>query len=243
MAFKLRYKSLSLHAVLVEWPAEISEVILEDVLILKTKIENSLIKEVVQVNSTYNSLVVLYVNSFTSFGERISTIDKIYSTKNNAISVGTQLWKIPVCYDESFGLDLEIISIEKKRSKEDIIKQHYAAIYTVYFIGFLPGFLYLGGLDKSLHVLRKSIPRLQVEKGAVAIGGNQTGIYPKTSPGGWQILGRSPVNLFDKNSLPPSPFSAGDKIKFFEISKDDFYEIEGQVKDGLYKLKTEKHES
>ena len=236
MAFKLRYKSLSLHAVLVEWPAEISEVILEDVLILKAKIENSLIKEVVQVNSAYNSLVIFYVNSFVSFGERISIIDKIYSTKNNAISVVSQLWKIPVCYDESFGLDLETISIEKKRSKEDIIKQHYAAIYTVYFIGFLPGFLYLGGLDKSLHVLRKSIPRLQVEKGAVAIGGNQTGIYPNESPGGWNIIGNSPLNFFDVSKEKPCFAKAGDRVQFYPISLKTYKNIKALVAADVYQL-------
>src|SRR5690606_21098903 len=93
---------------------------------------------------------------------------------------------------------------------EEIISRHLSSIYTVYFIGFLPGFLYLGGLDKTLQIARKKSPRKRVEKGAVGIGENQTGIYPKDSPGGWQIIGNSPIEILDKNRLPPCPISPGD---------------------------------
>jgi len=239
MAFKLRYKSLGLHAVLVEWPAGISEAVLEDVLILKTKIENYHIKEVVQVNSAYSSLIVFYENTNISLEERIAVIDKIYSSKKKAISLISHLWKIPVCYDEAFGLDLDTISIEKKVSKNDIIKQHCGAIYTVYFTGFLPGFLYLGGLDKLLQMPRKSTPRLQVEKGAVAIGGNQTGIYPNESPGGWNIIGNSPLNFFDVSKEKPCFAKAGDRVQFYPISLETYKNIKTLVEAGVYQLERE----
>ncbi|MEL0650716.1 5-oxoprolinase subunit PxpB [Algibacter sp. TI.3.09] len=239
MTFKLRYKSLGLHAVLVEWPAEISEAVLEDVLVLKAKIENSHIKEIIQVTFAYSSLVVFYVNLFISLDERIAIIDKIYSSKSNAVSLISHLWKIPVCYDEVFGLDLNTIANEKKVSKEDVIKQHCEAIYTVYFIGFLPGFLYLGGLDESLHIPRKSTPRLQVEKGAVAIGGNQTGIYSNESPGGWNIIGNSPLNFFDVSKEKPCFAKVGDRVQFYPISLKTYKNIKTLVEAGVYQLESE----
>ena len=96
----------------------------------------------------------------------------------------------------SFGIDLDEIAQKKKLSIDEIIELHTTPKYQVFSIGFLPGFLYLGGLDKRLHFDRKSVPRLAVKKGAVGIGGMQTGIYPKTSPGGWHIIGNSPVIFF-----------------------------------------------
>lgn len=239
MAFKLRYKSLGLHAVLVEWPAEINQNILQDVLILKAKIENCSIKEIVYVNSTYCSLIVFYVDSVFSFSKQIAIIDKIYVSKSDTISTTFMLWKIPVCYDVCFGVDLEAVSVKKKKSKTAIIEQHFKSIYTVYFIGFLPGFLYLGGLNKSLYMARKSTPRLQVEKGAVAIGGNQTGVYPNESPGGWNIIGNSPVNFFDISKEKPCFAKAGDRIQFYPISLSVYNNIKTLVEAGNYQLESE----
>jgi len=134
-------------------------------------------------------------------------------------------------------LDLKLISREKNLSLDQIIRLHTQPIYTVYFIGFLPGFLYLGGLDKKLQISRKIHPRMEVQKGAVGIGENQTGIYPKSSPGGWQIIGNSPVPLFDKNRLPPCEISAGDKVKFYQVSKSEFLKISEEIKEGKFQFK------
>ena len=155
------------------------------------------------------------------------------------MKVKSVLWKIPVCYDAVFGIDLEAISKEKNLSKEEIIKRHSQAIYTVYFIGFLPGFLYLGGLDESLHVPRKSTPRLQIEKGAVAIGGNQTGVYPTESPGGWNIIGNSPIEFFNPKLETPCFAKAGDKISFKPITIQEFKTIKILVEAGVYQIESE----
>jgi inhibitor of KinA len=105
----------------------------------------------------------------------------------------------------------------------------------------LPGFLYLGGLDERLVISRKETPRMEVQKGAVGIGENQTGIYPKTSPGGWQIIGNSPVTFFDKYADPPCVILPGDKVKFYSISKNEFNEISEDDKRGKFQLKNEKY--
>ena len=106
---------------------------------------------------------------------------------------------------------------------------HTAPLYRVFFIGFLPGFMYLGGLDKRLHFPRKATPSLDVKKGAVAIGGEQTGIYPMDSPGGWHVIGHSPLNFFNINEQNPCYFNSGDYIKFIDISIDYYNDISLEI--------------
>lgn len=134
-------------------------------------------------------------------------------------------FEIPVCYDK-FGIDLENISKQSKLKMEDVINIHSNTIYTLYFIGFLPGFLYLGHVDKRIQTPRHQQPRANVEQGSVGIAENQTGIYPMSSPGGWQIIGQTPIDIFDAEKDKPSPFQPGDQIKFKPISLSKFENIQ-----------------
>jgi len=129
--------------------------------------------------------------------------------------------QIPVCYSNEFGIDIDFISQKKNISKEEIIHLHTSKIYRVYMIGFLPGFSYLGKLDEKIALPRKPKP-VTIAAGSVGIAGMQTGIYPLVSPGGWQIIGRTPMKSFDPNATMPVIMNAGDYIKFYEISKDEF---------------------
>ena len=138
-----------------------------------------------------------------------------------------------------FGVDLEVISKEKGLTKEQIITLHSASVYTVYFIGFLPGFLYLGGLNEKLHIPRKSTPRLQIKKGSVAIGGNQTGVYPNESPGGWNIIGNTPISFFDVSKDKPCFAKAGDGIVFHSISVKEHADIMTLMHQNTFKLESE----
>ena len=157
-----------------------------------------------------------------NFEKEISKLKDLYSSITSQDILTSRLWYIPVCYDESFGIDLEVLSQAKKISKKTIVERHTKAIYAVYFIGFLPGFLYLGGLNSDLHLDRKTTPNLNVKKGSVGIGGKQTGIYPQDSPGGWHIIGNSPLELFNPKQNPPCFLKAGDKVKFHPISKSEY---------------------
>jgi KipI family sensor histidine kinase inhibitor len=147
-------------------------------------------------------------------------------------------WEVPVCYDRTFGIDLHEIAQKKNLTVEEIITLHTAPTYQVFSIGFLPGFLYLGGLDARLHTDRKSTPRMNVKKGAVGIGGMQTGIYPKSSPGGWQILGNSPLTFFDVSKENPCFAKAGDFIKFVSITLKEYHQISEAISQGKYTLKS-----
>ena len=130
---------------------------------------------------------------------------------------------IPVCYeDQEFAPDLEKVALHAKLSKEEVIKLHSSSDYLIYMMGFLPGFPYLGGMNPQLETPRLETPRTKIPAGSVAIGGAQTGLYPVESPGGWNIIGRTPLRLFDVKRKPFFLYEAGDKIRFLPITREEF---------------------
>lgn len=131
---------------------------------------------------------------------------------------------IPACYDPVFGFDLEEIAAAKDLEVEELVQLHCATGYRVYMVGFLPGFAYMGTVNERLVVPRRIQPR-EVPAGAIGIAGWQTGIYPLASPGGWQIVGRTPLKLFEVNKKPPALLRAGDIVKFHPISLEEFESI------------------
>ena len=135
-------------------------------------------------------------------------------------------YRIPVCYD-AFGFDLDSISEKLGLSIAEIIHRHSARTYRVYMIGFLPGFSYLGQVDESLMLPRKTKP-VQVFAGSIGIVGGQTGIYPLDCMGGWNIIGRTPYKLFDMSAEPPVLLKAGDQVQFYNISINEFEALDGQ---------------
>jgi KipI family sensor histidine kinase inhibitor len=237
--FKLTYKQYGERSILIEWSSKIDKNILEDLIFFKEKLEKALFKEIVYINSAYNSILISYNSIIENIYDDVLILKDIYSSEINVIAKRSILWRIPVCYDDEFAIDLEAISLHIKLSKNEIITLHSNAIYTVFFIGFLPGFLYLGGLNETLYFPRKPTPRLHIEKGAVGIGGTQTGIYPNTSPGGWNIIGNSPINFFDSNKVEPCFAKAGDKIQFYAISKKKYIDIKTLVEAGVFQLESE----
>lgn len=139
------------------------------------------------------------------------------------VSVGRFI-RLPVCYEAAYAPDLEWVARETALSSEEVIRIHCAERYRVYMIGFLPGFSYLGRVDRRLELPRKKQP-VNVVAGGVGIAGRQTGIYPLNSPGGWQIIGRTPVKLFDPAMDPPVRLETGDQVQFYPVSADEFGQI------------------
>jgi len=235
----LTYKPFGDRAILIEWPVKIDEKTLNDVLNFKKTIQKNSIKVIVDIISTYNSLTIFYLTTIEKIDSEILALKSIYDKQNSFKNEKKYLWKIPVCYDQKFGLDLEEISQQKRLSISEIIDLHSSHIYTIYFIGFLPGFLYLGGLDKKLHFQRKSNPRLHVEKGAVGIGDKQTGVYPQESAGGWNIIGNSPIDFFDRKRENPCFAQAGDKVQFIPVDIKVHEEIGSLVAYKRYHIESE----
>jgi len=136
--------------------------------------------------------------------------------------------RIPVCYDEDYGPDLAMLAKLKQLSIQEVINIHTAPVYNVFMIGFLPGFSYMGEVSESIAVPRKQSPA-QVMAGSVGIAGAQTGIYPLNCPGGWQIIGRTPLKLFDPFVPEPVKLQAGDRVQFYAITKKEFEEYREEL--------------
>jgi len=237
--YQLTYKRFGQRSILIEWPSKIDEYILKDILRLKQIIENKLSEYIVEVNYAYNSILITYKNLVNDILQKISEISKLYKIAKIDLVLSSKIWKIPVCYDLSYGIDSEELMQAKNIDFNQLITLHANTLYTVFFIGFLPGFLYLGGLHEKLFFPRKSAPRLTVKKGAVAIGENQTGIYPNESAGGWNIIGNSPINLFNANQEMPCSIKGGDKIKFYPISLEEHLQIAELVKNNSFQIESE----
>ena len=227
MKFQLTYKFFGRSAILVEWPANISQDIIQDIISFERHIKE--IDSILDTIIAYNSLLIRYQNPIVDQELTIRQLKNKYTALSYLIKQDQFLWEIPVCYDASFGIDLEEIANKKKCSVADIIRLHTETDYLVYFIGFQPGFLYLGGLHQNLHVPRKSNPRVRVDKGSVGIGGAQTGVYPQNSSGGWNIIGKSPLNFFNMKATNPCFAKPGDRIQFVAVDIHTFYEIEREV--------------
>jgi inhibitor of KinA len=147
---------------------------------------------------------------------------------------GGRLVRVPACYGGEFGPDLEEVSRHQGLDPEEVIALHSGATYRVYMLGFTPGYPYLGGLPARLAMPRLNVPRQLVKAGSIGIAGVQTGIYPVASPGGWRIIARTPLRLFDPSAATPFLFAAGDRVQFEPIDRQQFEEIAAAVAAGVY---------
>lgn len=199
-------------------------------------IEQLRISGIIELVPTYNELMVIYNPSKINYINLLDKLKSIESNLNPKDLLATKLITIPVCYDNKFAPDLEIVAKRNNLDVNEVIKIHSATKYLVYMLGFTPGFCYLGGMDKRIATPRKEVPRQLIEAGSVGIAGEQTGIYPIDSPGGWQLIGKTPIKLFDPNRNPEFIIEAGNYIKFNPVSVKEYLMIKKQVESKTYKL-------
>jgi inhibitor of KinA len=180
----------------------------------------------------YSSLTLVYdpitikknnLTTGTAFESICNIAEQAYQQSSVESNAAT-LYRIPVCYDEEFGIDLPEINRLTNLPFEKIIELHISRVYRVYMLGFLPGFAYMGELDPVLNMPRKQSP-VTVAAGSVGIASNQTGIYPLNSPGGWQIIGRTHVKLFELKEHAAVKFEAGDEVQFYQITREQYEEF------------------
>lgn len=220
---------------LIEWEPQINAETHNYTVSLMSFIQLQKHLNIIETTAAYHS-VAIYFSETSKIEHTVNLINKWLADSSNEFeNKKSRTVEILVCYDLSLGVDLAEMSKTLKLSIPEIIERHTSPLYKVYFLGFLPGFPYLGGLQESLKMPRKQNPRAMVSAGSVAIGGGQTGVYPSDSPGGWNIIGKTPLTLFDVTRETPAILKAGDTIKFKSITLDRYLEIEKQIKAGSFK--------
>ncbi|NLG24446.1 MAG: 5-oxoprolinase subunit PxpB [Clostridiales bacterium] len=184
---------------------------------------------------TYRSLMVCYDPCALSAGALEKKLRRLLAAPGAAARSAAREVEIPVLYGGEFGPDLADVAAYARLTEEQVVALHAAPAYRVYMLGFLPGFAYLGGLDERIATPRLAAPRGRIEPGSVGIGGSQTGVYPVASPGGWRLIGRTPVKPYDPARDRPMPYAAGDLIRFVPIDRPTYDEIAGRVARGEYR--------
>ena len=218
---KPRFLSAGDSALIIELGNEISEECNARVVSLSEEIRD--MTGVVEILPTYRSLLVYYDPSLIEFDEIKETSKEKWKTLKT-LEIKGKVFEVPVCYDDDFGPDLSFVAQHSNMSEEEVIRIHCSGNYRVFMLGFLPGFPYLGGMDERIAAPRLEKPRTKIPAGSVGIAGKQTGIYPLDSPGGWRIIGRTPVKMYDPEAKDPVPIRAGDTIRFVRISKREYEE-------------------
>ncbi|MBS1609952.1 MAG: 5-oxoprolinase subunit PxpB [Bacteroidetes bacterium] len=218
-------------ALTIDFGNSIDEAINHKVVGLFHSLKQNFLPGIIELVPAYSSLTVYYdvlevkknspqyQTAFEALSNQLP--EKLKEPISNTI-INDELIRIPVCYDPEFALDMGELTATKKINAEEVIRIHTAQEYTVYMLGFLPGFTYMAKVDDAISIPRKVTPRINVEAGSVGIAGYQTGIYPLPSPGGWQIIGRTPLRLFNAGSESFTLLKPGNKVQFYSISKDEF---------------------
>ena len=214
MHFKPRITDLGDSAVLIQLGEEIDPAVNQRVHALASLIETSSVTGIVETVPAYATLLVHYDSLVLSFSQIKNHLREIINQVKETTDHTPRLIEVPVQYGGEYGIDLESVASHLRMNVEDVIRVHSEKIYTVYMMGFTPGYPYMGKLDDALIMPRLETPRTRVPAGTVAIAGSQTGIYSIESPGGWNLIGWTPLKLFDPESKSPFLFAPGDEVKF-----------------------------
>ena len=218
---KPKYRPMADRAILVELGDEISPAINDKVRELFISLDQQEIAGVIDLIPSYRSLLLIYDPLQISGAELEDQIDNAHKRMDPAHIPSPKTVEIPVVYGGDDGPDLEWVAAYHKITPQEVIRLHTQHTYQVYMIGFTSGFPYLGEVPKALSTPRRETPRTHVPKGSVAIAQRQTGIYPVQTPGGWHIIGWTPVTLFDPQVEPPSLLQMGDRVRFHAITAEE----------------------
>jgi len=216
------------RGLLLEFGDKISHEVNERVRRMALAIQAEAIEGIIETVPTYRSLLTIYNPLTLPLDQLKKRLQKIEEGLQETPFPKPQLRRIPVVYGGAYGPDLEGVAKHCGISTEEVIRLHTSKPYFIYMIGFMPGYPYMGELPEALIMPRLKTPRLLVPKGSVAIAQKQTGIYSMESPGGWQVIGRTPVELFDPEKTPPALLQMGDLVQFYSISEEEFHDWNSQ---------------
>ena len=215
------YRIMGDRALLVELGDEISPLVNTKVRELFLCLKNNRVEGVVETMPGYRSLLIVYDPLKITLSALKERLYKLHTTIDRSEIPKPRTLEIPVVYGGECGPDLNWVAEYHKLSPEEVVRFHTGTTYQVYMIGFTPGFAYMGQLPEAIATPRRETPRTAVPRGSVGIAQSQTGVYPVESPGGWQIIGRTPLRLFDPEKWPPTPLEMGDLVKFLSIKEEE----------------------
>jgi len=204
---------------------------------LKLSIEKASIPGIIETVPTYRSLLV-YFEPLQINARKLRAM--LYSLVQSLVESEIpkpKLIEIPTVYGDEYGPDLEFVATHNGLSTSEVVQIHTGTPYLIYMIGFIPGFPYLGGMSPRIATPRLETPRTKIPAGSVGIAGSQTGIYPAESPGGWRLIGRTPLQLFDPSHEPPALLQVGDYLNFISVTPEEFTSIKQAVEQGTYSVK------
>lgn len=217
---------------------EISEKINTEIRAFDEALAEEQIDGIYETVPTYCTLMIHYAPEKILFGELKEKLEKLLEVSHKAKKISTVIMEIPVLYGGEYGPDIAFVAEHNNMTEDEVIKIHSEAEYLIYMLGFTPGFSYMGGMDERIATPRLKTPRVVIPAGSVGIAGKQTGIYPIDSPGGWQLIGRTPVRLYDANRDVPILLDAGLHVKFIPIDEAEYARISERVEQGKYTCRT-----
>lgn len=225
------------HALTIAWGNTIDISVNKSVIALFGVLQEANIRGVKDIIPAYNSITVVYDTALLKKDGKTKTVYEWMSRQVgkliDSVEIGTdkkaRLVSVPVCYDLSLAPDLASLAAEHQLTIEEVVKLHVGKIYRVYMIGFLPGFAYMGSVDNKIATPRKMNPRTTVPAGSVGIAGEQTGVYPFDSPGGWQLIGQTPLPMFSAKEEDPCLLQPGDDVQFYAVTLTEFEKIKKDV--------------
>lgn len=221
-------------SLLVEFGNEISYEINAKVRAFNILLKKNNIAGIVETVPTYRSVTIHYKPEIIRYKELAERLEVIIASIDDVEFEPAVVVEVPVLYGGDEGPDLEYVAKYNNKTPHEVIEIHSSTEYLIYMLGFTPGFTYLGGMSKEIATPRKQTPRVKIPAGSVGIAGEQTGAYPIDSPGGWQLIGQTPVKLYDPNRENPILLEAGQYVKFVPIDRETFVRIKEQAENGTY---------
>ena len=234
----VRFLSAGDTAMVVEFGDRIDRALSDRVLRLGARVRAARLRGVIETVPTFRSLMVHYDPLETDHG----SLEREFAAllEDDGADTGeARLWHIPACYEAAHAPDLEDVAQRTGRSVAEVIRLHTGTLFHIYMIGFVPGYPYMGDLPPALVLPRRADPRIRVPAGSIAIASTMTAIYPLESPGGWHLIGTTPIRLFDAALPRPALFSPGDKVRFEPIGASQFDDIRQAIESGSYKIPSE----
>jgi len=227
----------------VEFGNEISDEINAQVRALHAVLQEGRVPGIIETVPTYRSLMICYDPGIIPFQALTDELRSILVRLDRSVLPPGEVLELPVLYGGEKGPDIAFVAAHNRITEDEVIRIHTEPEYLIYMLGFTPGFAYLGGMSKKIAAPRLSQPRLRIQAGSVGIAGGQTGIYPLKSPGGWRLIGHTPVVLYNPHTENPILLRAGQYIKFRAVSQEEYDDISASVKAGTYVCRRYKKEA